>query len=405
VDSLNNNPYFKMLKNMTYLLTTGYYVVNKIEIGNAFGLVSTNPIEKFRVALALRTSNNFSRRIELGGRVAYGFGDDKFKYNSTVRLHLSRQKRTLLSMYYNNDLDQLGQAINGVTVGSTFGTIFRTGPLDKLSFVSKTGFNISRDVKKDLILSGGFELREIESLGRANFVRLNSENVLGDTVRSLRTAEVSGAIRWARGEEFVSGAFDRTSIKSLSPIFMFKATFGIKGMIDSDYEYQRLEFFMDHNRPIGIFGHILYGVNAGKYFGRAAFPFLKIHEGNQSYYLVANTFNKLNFYEFISDQWVTAYAEQHFDGFILDRVPLMKKLKWRSVVGARATYGTISDATAVDIALPSFSKRFNNTPYAEASVGIENILKVFRVDVVWRLTHLTPGMNPIGVRARFAINI
>lgn len=403
VDSLNNDPYFKMLKNITYMATTGYYVFNKIEVGNAFGLFATNPIEKFRLALALRTSNNFSKRIELGGGVAYGFGDERFKFQGKVRMHLSKKKRTLLSFYFKNDLDQVGQAPGSSIVGSTFGTILRTGPLDKLSFISRSGFTLERDVRKDLIFKTGFELREVESLGRAVFIRNPASFDVADTTRALRTAEISGSIRWAKGEEFIAGAFDRTSIKTLYPVIELRGVFGIKGMLGSQFEYQKLELNISQKRPTGIFGHINYDLTVGKYFGEAAYPFLNVHPGNQSYYLLNDAFNKLNFYEFISDQYATVYLAQHWDGFFLDRIPLMKKLKWRLVTSGRVTYGTLSDRNTNEYLIPSFTRSFNNIPYGEANVGIENILKVFRVDAVWRLTHLIPGESPIGIRMRFAI--
>jgi hypothetical protein len=404
VDSLNHDPYFKLLKNITYMATTGYYIIDKIEVGNAFGLWSTNPVEDFRLALALRTSNNFSKKIELGGSVAYGFGDDRFKFQGKVRTHLSKKKRTLLSLYFKNDLDQVGQAEGSSIVGSTFGTVLRTGPLDKLSFISKTGIHISRDVKKDLIFTSGFELREIESLGLAKFARNPAFEGENDTINSVRTSEFTASIRWARGEEFIAGAFDRTSIKTLFPIIELKGTFGIKGIWGSQFEYQKLELTISQKRPTGIFGHIDYYVNFGKIFGEAAYPFLKVHEGNQSYYLLEDAFNKLNFYEFISDQYATVSLAQHWGGFFMDRLPLMKKLKWRFVSAGRITYGTRQKRHSSEYLMPNFVKEFNNIPYAEANLGVENILKVFRIDMVWRLTHQIPGKSPLGIRVKFAIN-
>jgi Family of unknown function (DUF5686)/CarboxypepD_reg-like domain len=404
VDSLEQNSYFKLLKNLSYMATTGYYVINKIEIGSIYNFFSTNPVEKYRVALSLRTSNNFSKKIEFGGRLAYGFGDERFKYLLTLRANLSESKRTLLSMYYNNDIEQLGQSATATTVGSTFGTVFRTGPLDKLSFINRFGGNLERDIKKDLILKGGFEWRSVEALGIANYVRLTSEGGVQDTLKTLSTSEIIASFRWAKGEEFISGAYDRTSLRSKFPIITFQGTFGVKGLFGSDYEYQRLDIFVDHVRPLGIFGRIKYGANAGKIFGNAAFPFLKIHEGSQSYWLLTSTFNKLNFYEFISDQYATVYLFQHWDGFILGRIPLLKKLEWRLVTGARATIGSLSSSQGGGIAIPAFTKSFNNIPYVEASVGVENIFKFGRVDIVWRLTHLTPDINPVGFRARLSFN-
>lgn len=404
VDSLENNPYFNLLKNLTYMATTGYYTFGKIEVGSVFNFFSTNPIEKYRIALSLRTSNNFSKKVEFGGRLAYGFGDDRFKYLGTIRANLSKRKRTLLSLYYNYDIEQLGASSTAAAVGSTFGTLFRTGPLDKLSFINRIGGNIERDAKKDLILKGGFEFRSVEAIGRANYVRVNPLGGLMDTINSLSTSEVTASIRWAKDEEFISGVYDRASLRSKYPVLKLQGTFGIKGLFGSDYEYQRLDLFVDHVRQTGIFGRIRYGGNVGKVFGKAAYPFLKIHEGSQSYWLLTSTFNKLNFYEFISDEYATVYAEQHWDGFFLNRVPLMKKLKWRMVTGGRATIGSLSANQGGGIAIPSFTKSFNNIPYAEASVGVENIFKFGRVDIVWRLTHLNPNINPIGFRARLSFN-
>jgi hypothetical protein len=405
VDSLNNNPYFKMLKNMTYMATTGYYPVGKIELGSVFSFISRNPVEQLRLAVSVRTSNNFSRKIEFGGRLAYGFFDERFKYLLTFRANLSQKKRTMLKCYYNYDIEQLGQSASAATVGSTFGTAFQTGVLDKLTFISRVGTSIERDIKKDFIIKAGFEWRELEALGRANYVRLSSIGIPSvDTASRLTTSEFTTSIRWAKGEEFISGAFDRTSLRSKYPVFLLSATFGVKGLFESDYEYQKVDLFIDHIRQTGIFGRIRYGVNIGKTFGSAAYPFLKIHEGSQSYWLLTTTFNKLNFYEFISDQYITAYLEQHWDGFFMDRIPLIKKLKWRFVSGTRATVGSLSPKSIGDISIPTFVKQFNNVPYVEANIGIENIFKFGRIDLVWRLTHLIPGENPLGVRARLSFN-
>ena len=171
VDSLNNLRFFKTLKNILYLSTTGYWPIKKVEVGSAFSLISVNPVEKFRVALALRTSNNFSRRLELGGRVAYGFGDERFKYGASIRYNLTPKKRGLMSLYYNYDIEQIGQSPTAAAIGSTFGTLLRTGPLDKLTFVEKAGVNIEKDVRKDVILFGGFEWKDYTPLGIANYLR------------------------------------------------------------------------------------------------------------------------------------------------------------------------------------------------------------------------------------------
>jgi hypothetical protein len=404
IDSLNEVTFFKALKNLSYFATTGYYPLGKVEIGSAFSLISFNPVEDFRTALALRTSNNFSRRLELGGKIAYGFGDEKFKYGVNIRYNITPKKRGMLTTYYRYDIEQIGQSPTAASIGSTFGTLFRTGPLDKLTMVKKAGVNLEKDIKKDLILYGGFEWKEFTALGLANYVKYNPSSNIYDTLSKITSSEFIARIRWTKNEEFISGSFDRTSVGSKYPILSLQGIFGVKGLLGGNYTYQKIEFLMEHSRQIGVLGRIRYGVNAGYVFGTTAYPFLKVHEGNQSYWLLTSTFNKLNFFEFISDKYVGGFVENHWEGLFFDRIPLIKKLQWRLVTTGRITYGAISSRHAAQMILPSFTKQFGNVPYAEVAVGIENIFKVGRVDLVWRVTHIDPGMSPLGIRARWALN-
>jgi hypothetical protein len=403
IDSLENTTMFRALKNLTYLAATGYYQMNKIEIGSIYGLASFNPVESFRTGLGLRTSNKFSRRIELGGKVYYGFGDQRFKYGASMRINVTKKKRGLLTTYYNLDIEQIGQSPTAASVGSTFNTLFRTGPLDKLTFVEKAGINFEKDVKKDIILFGGFEWKEYTPLGLAIYERYDSDSTLVN-ISKIQSSEFTLRFRWTKDEEFISGAFDRSTLRSKYPIFSLQGIFGVKGVFGSDYSYQKIEFQMNHNRTVGVWGYLKYGVTAGYVFGTTAYPFLKVHEGNQSYWLLTTAFNKLNFFEFISDKYVGGYVEQHWEGLFFDRIPLIKKLKWRLVTTGRITYGAISDRHAKEMILPTFTKRFGNVPYTEVAVGIENIFKVGRVDLVYRLTHLDPGASPFGIRARWAFS-
>lgn len=404
IDSLNEVTFFKALKNLTYFASTGYYPLGKIELGSAFSLVSFNPVENLRTALALRTSNNFSRRLELGGKVAYGFGDERFKYGANIRYNITPKKRGMLTTFYRYDIEQIGQSPTAAAIGSTFGTLFRTGPLDKLTMVQKAGINLEKDVKKDLILYGGFEWKQFTALGLANYVKFNPSLNTYDTLGKITSSEFIARIRWTKNEEFISGSFDRTSVGSKYPILSLQGIFGVKGLFGGNYNYQKIEFMMEHSRQIGVLGRIRYGANAGYVFGTTAYPFLKVHEGNQSYWLLTSTFNKLNYFEFISDKYVGGFVENHWEGLLFDRIPLIKKLQWRLVTTGRITYGAISSRHSSEMILPSFTKQFGNVPYAELAVGIENIFKVGRVDLVWRVTHLDPGMSPLGIRARWALN-
>ncbi|ASS49934.1 MAG: hypothetical protein A3D31_10175 [Candidatus Fluviicola riflensis] len=402
-DSLNNDPFFKFLKNATYMASTGYYPLGKIEIGSVHSLIAVNPVEKFRTGLAIRTSNAFSRRFEIGGKLYYGFGDERFKYGGIIRYNITPKKRGMWTNYYNYDIEQLGLSPTAASVGSTFSSLLRTGPLDKLTFVAKVGSNLEKDIGKDIILFAGVEWKEYTALGLANYERYNPDGVL-ERISKIQTAEITTRFRWAKDEEFLAGAFDRTSIRSKYPVFSLQGIFGVKGVFGSDYNYQKVEFSMEHIRTVGVLGRLRYQITAGYIFGTVAYPFLKVHEGSQSYWLYTNSFNRLSFFEFISDRYVGALVEQHWEGLLFDRIPLIKKLQWRLVTTGRMTYGAISNRHQEAMLLPDFTKKFGDIPYVELAVGIENIFKVGRIDLVWRATHLTPDISPLGVRARWAFN-
>jgi hypothetical protein len=408
IDSLNDLTFFKALKNVIYMATTGYYPIKKIELGSVFSLVTRNPVEGWRTAFAIRTSNSFSRRLELGAKGAYGFGDSTFKYGGSIRYNITPKKRGMMTAFYNYDIEQIGQSPTAASIGSTFGTLLRTGPLDKLTFVEKAGLDLEKDIGKDFIVYTGFQWKEYTALGVANYVRVND---VGDSlsIGKIQTSEIVARFRWAKDEEFISGSFDRTSVGSKYPILSIQGTFGIKDLFGADYDYQKIDLLIEHRRNIGVLGRIKYNVNFGYIFGSAGYPFLKVHEGNQSYWLMTNAFNKMNFFEFISDRYVTGLLENHWDGFFLDRIPLIKRLKWRMVSTWRAAYGQISDKHRQHMLLPTDTKQFGNMPYVEFGLGIENILTVGRVDVFWRLTHHEPGvkvtdLTNFGLRARYSFN-
>ena len=402
VDSLEAQPFYQNMRKLTYFATTGYWPVHKIEIGSAASLLSVNPAEKFRVALALRTSNDFSKRLELGGRLAYGFGDEKFKYSVRVRYNITPKKRGMLIGYYSYDIEQIGQSPTAASMGTSFATFFSTAPFDKLTFVQKAGLSLEKDIKKDLIVYGAFEWKNYTPLGLATYQKINGFDTI--SLDQITTAEWTTRIRWTKDEEFLSGSFDRTALRSPYPILSFQSIIGIKDIFGSSYSYQKFEFQFEHNTQLGVLGRMRYGFNVGYINGQTAYPFLKVHEGNQSLWLLTSTFNMVNFIEFISDRYVVGFVENHWEGLFFDRIPLLKQTKFRLVTTERIMLGSLSDIHQQELIIPEFVRPFNGIPYVELAVGVENILKVIRVDIVYRATHQIPGISPIGIRARYSLN-
>ena len=402
VDSLEAQPFYQNMRKLTYFATTGYWPINKIEVGSVASLVSANPVENLRVALALRTSNEFSKRLELGGRLAYGFGDERFKYNLKLRYNITPQKRGMLTAYYNYDIEQIGQAPTAASMGTSFVTFLSTAPFDKLTFVQKTGVSLEKDVKKDLILYGALEWKNYTPLGLATYQQVSGFDTI--QVSQLTATELTTRIRWTKDEEFLSGSFDRTALRSPYPILSFQGIFGFKDILRSNYRYQKYEFQFEHNTQLGVLGRMRYGFTLGYINGTTAYPLLNVHEGNQSLWLLNSTFNMVNFIEFISDRYVIGFAENRWEGLFFDRIPLLKASKIRLITTERIMLGSLSQKHNQALIIPDFVRPFNGVPYVEVGIGIENIFKVIRVDFLYRATHQIPGTSPFGIKARYSLN-
>ncbi|TVR38998.1 MAG: carboxypeptidase-like regulatory domain-containing protein [Cryomorphaceae bacterium] len=405
VDSLQNNRRFQAYTDIISILTTGYKVMGPLEWGPFWSSYSWNPVEGDRVRLGGRTSNNFSTRLMLEGYLAYGFKDQEFKWSGGGQYFLSKKPWQSVGLYFTRDLEQIGRLENFFQRDNMLTSLFRRAIPLKLILVEEWKGYYDREWVTGFSNRLTLSHARYSSIEGFEFERRLPESDDTTTVPSITSAEVSLKTRWAHKERFVHGEFTRVSLGTRYPIFEFEYALGLQGIIGSEYNYHRARFSMSHKLLLGIFGKLRYRIEAGKFWGDLPYPLLQVHQGNETFFSSEVAFNLMNFYEFVSDQYAMGWAEYHLDGFFLNRIPLMRKLKWREVVGARAVYGSLSEANLREMLLPEDSYILDRGPYAEASVGIENIFKFFRVEGIWRLTYRDHDkISNFGVRIRMAIH-
>ena len=220
----------------------------------------------------------------------------------------------------------------------------------------------------------------------------------------VKTAEVRANFRFAWDEKYVESVFSRVSMGTRYPILQVQYVAGLKGVFHSDYTYHRLTVNVDDRIRINPIGYTNYILEAGKIWGIVPFPLLILHPGNETYVYDWASFNMMNYYEFASDQYAMATIIHHFDGFFLNKIPLMRKLKWREVASFRWVAGSVNTKNRNELLFPSTLYSLNRGPYMEAGAGIENIFRFFRVDCFWRLTYLDhPRVKPFGLRVSLQV--
>jgi hypothetical protein len=213
----------------------------------------------------------------------------------------------------------------------------------------------------------------------------------------LKFSEIKLATRWGRKEKFLYGAFDRYSVGTKSPVFGSVITLGLKGVLESQYNYQKAMIYMQDKIFINPFGYSMVVLMAGKIWGKVPFPALELHNGNETYLYFEDAFNLMNFLEYASDQYVSGSVTHHFNGLFFNHIPLFRKLKFREVISIRGVAGTLDPVHDEVMVFPTTLGALPK-PYFESSVGVENILNLIRIDAIYRLTNLNrtaAGLNNI----------
>jgi len=406
MDTIQEIPQIKSTINLVSMLVNGYKVIGPVEWGPYFTTASFNRFEGPRLRFGGRTSNKFSKRLELNAYVAYGFRDEKWKYSGGFRYMISKKPhRQVLSFQYKYDLEQLGISGNAFRSDNLLASVFRINPANKLSMVEEYKGAYDYEYFPGLNNMVLFRRRAISQLPDTNLYQKQISPTEIEYLKNVNITEFTYYLRYAKNEKFFSGEFDRVSMGTRKPIYEFQYAIGIKDLFGGDYNYHKLVGSITQWFPIGTLGWGRYRFEAGKFWGTVPFPVLEIHRGNETYYCDEQAFNTMLYLEFVSDQYFSAFYTHHFDGFFLNHLPLLRRLKWREVAAIKACWGTITEANKREVQFPTYLYNFSNVPFLEASVGVENIFKFLRIDFIWRMTYLDhPNIAKFGLRAKFDVD-
>lgn len=398
VDTIKTLPAYKTYLDFITLFVTGYKTAGKVDLGPYFTVYSFNSIEGSRFRVGGKTNTDFSPKLRFDGYVAYGTKDEEFKYSGGIRYFFTTKPRMGVGANYKHDVAQLGQSDNAFQDDNILASLFRRSASNKLTFTDTYKAYFEKEWLSGLSTRITAEHNEFTPLGELDYSYYtdDSKTIIRNKIN---TSDISAYFRFAYREKFVESKHGRVSLGSTYPVIQAIYTQGLKGVLNSDFDYQKFTVKVDDYLYFAPFGYLYYVVEGGQVFGKLPYPLLEVHRGNESYFYDYLSFNLMNYYEFVSDKYIALYGTHHFEGFFLDKIPLMKKLKWRELVSFRAIYGGISKKNLDLIVNPTFSG-LSKKPYMEAGFGIENILKIIRVDFVYRLSYLdNPDIAKFGIRA------
>ncbi len=414
IDSLKNMKSFKRFVDVATIFLAGYKSFDKFEMGPASTFYSWNPVEGFRLRFGGRTTPSLSKRLYFETYGAYGFRDEKWKGFFSFTYSLNNKSVYSFPLNYIRASAQRetkipGQELQFVQEDNLL-LSFKRGNNDKWLYNDIYRLDYVKEFENRMSYSIGFKNWKQTPAGAISYVRGKEQQL--ETIPNLTTSELSLQWRWAPNEHFYQGKIYRIPIINKYPVFTVRYTKGVKGLFDGEYNYDKFNASVEKRVYLSQFGYSDVMLEGGYTRGQLPYPLLSIHRANQTYAYQLNSYNLMNFLEFASDQYVSLNIDHHFNGFIFNRVPLLNKLNLREIVSAKVLYGGIRSENDPaknenlynfpvngDGVATTFS--LNDGPYVEGSVGIGNIFKLLRLDLVKRFTYLDhPDVAEWGIRGR-----
>lgn len=403
VDTIQSLPIYQTWVDIFYLIVAGYKKYNNFEIGPYSSLISYNRVEGLRLRFGGRTSEIFSKWYELNGYVAYGIKDEAWKYSIGFKTFITKKPyRQIFGLNYKSDYEILGQSVNGFSQDNFLASFLRVNPLTNLTRVDQTEGYFEREWMPGIISRFSMVGRKLSPLGTNRYSVYKPNGDIKD-IDAIYNTEARINLRFAWGERYVGDGFTRVYVSSTWPVVQFFYSKSLRNAFKGLYDYHKVSLrISDRIRITPILGYTDYLLEGGKIWGTVPYPLMELHGGNETLIYDEMAYNMMNYYEFASDRYVSLGIFHHFDGLFFNKIPLIRKLKLREVATFKTVWGGVSDKNRRALVFPDNLKTLERMPYMECSVGVENILKVFRIDALWRLNYrFERAIDNFGIKFTF----
>ena len=396
---------------------------SKFDFGPINTMITSNYVNGTRFRLSGMTTGNLDPHWSLSGYGAYGTKDKKWFYSGQVAYSFNKREYVLwefpkhyIAFKYTYDVmspmdKYLATDKDNLFVGWKWTTV------DQMSYMRDATLTYELETNTGFSVQAMARHRNDQPAGQLQYWKNNGEtpgqwDEKNTLVHDITTTELGVTLRYAPGETFVNTKQRRVPVSLDAPTFTLSHTAGFKGVLGGEYNFNLTEASIRKRFWLGSWGKLDVTARAGAQWNTVPFPLLNLPMANLSYITQNNeSFNLINNMEFLNDRYASLNLSYDMNGKLFNRIPLIKKLKWREMFRIRGLWGTLTDknnpykSNNPDLFLfpmrdgvPT-SHVMGKTPYVEASVGIYNIFKLLHIEYVRRLTYTDiPGVKKGGIR-------
>lgn len=399
---------------------------SKVDIGPVNTMITKNFIDGFRTRISAQTTANLNPHWFLSGYFARGWSSKKnyykgeLTYSFNKKEYLPREfpKRTLTftSTY---DIMSPSDKFMPTDKDNVF-TAFKWTKVDKMMFYNRQQLAFEREEEWGFKTKLSLKTEENEAAGSLFFIPLTTGLTYPDLTNvdvskqlhngKIRTTEFQFELEFAPGKTYINTKQRRIPVNLDAPVFKIGHTMGVKGFLGGDYNYNLTEASIYKRFWMKSWGKIDMYLKAGAQWNKVPYPLLIIPAANLSYIAEEGTFNLINNMEFLNDRYASLDVSWDMNGKIFNRIPLLKKLKWREFIGVKCLWGDLTDKNNPTLAQNSTDNLLMvfpegcyvmdpKRPYVELVAGVHNIFKILHVEYVRRLNYTSlPTSHKHGVR-------
>jgi hypothetical protein len=396
--AFDNTPIMRAAKWVADAVLTSYARVGVIDVGRLQNIARLTDIEGLRINLPLRTNERLWKSVSIGGYAGYGFRNKEIKYSFGGQYRLPFEKRLIAGVSYTDDYRRIDYNYNRFLMREDpwlmgdediTNTIFSFFSAGKISRRKEWLFSIQKDWSNNIESGLYYRINTLFPNERLPF-RLH-----GTDISSIRQQSLTFSTRFSFGQERYDDHLNRIFAKSYKPVCYLIVEGAKVGIEQKQVYYGKLSASVTQSVRLDI-GQWNYMAEAGFMLGKAPYPLLDISSGKEPSGTGIFHFNKMNYLEFASDKYLHLYNEFLFNGILFNHIPFIKWLNLREMVTFNIAYGSLSDKHRLLMDYPAFMHDLRK-PYIEAGVGVTNFLRLFSVQVTWRLTNLRENIPPCSV--------
>lgn len=409
-----------------YVETGSMRTKSKFDFGPVNTLISSNFVDKYRLRVSGRTTANLNKHLFWNGYYAYGTKSHKNYYGSEITYSLNAKKNVPFEFPQRNIIFETGYDV--MSPADKFlihnkDNIFmsvRTQKVEQMYFYNRQKLSFVYETDWGFSFNTSFKLESNAPTGDLVFMKMPGATINpsadgNEYVTKIRTTEAKVGLRYCPGQTYVNTKQQRWPVNLDSPEFTLSHTMGFKNVLGGQYKLNYTEFGIYKRFWMGSWGYIDTHLNGGAQWDKVPFPMLIMPPVNITYFEHEATMSMMKNMEFMSDRYLFGSVAWDLSGKLLNRIPLVKRLKWREYFAVKGMWSTVTSkndptlqSNQSDRILFQFPEGVGvmnkKVPYWEVVVGVHNIFKFFGVDYVRRMNYHGPGIHKNGVRFGFMMS-